>query len=99
MRAGKEQRSPMLGYLAADDRDRPRWRLIVYFVSSYAVAYAAHMMLFDRWDRVLIPAALPWAIAAGVAIWHYRRHLPLRPAWFTLAIASMIFVLPHLLLS
>jgi len=89
----------MLGYLASDDHDRPRWRLFVYLVTSYAVAYVAHMMLFDRWDRVLIPAAVPWAIAAGVAIWQYRRHLPFRPAWITLGIASAIFILPHIVLS
>ena len=90
-----QPKSPMLGYLAADDRDRPRWELSVYLFGSYAISYAVHFMLFDRWDRALIPAALPWAIAAGVAIWQYRGGLPRFPAWVTLVIALAVFVALH----
>ena len=93
----EKQKSPMLGYLAADDTVRPRWELFVYLVGSYALSYAIHFMLFDRWDRVLIPAAIPWAIAAAVAVWQYRGGLPRFPAWITLGIAIGVFVLLHLL--
>ena len=100
-RAGPNKRdaekSPMLGYLAADDHDRPRWDLFVYLVGSYALTYAVHLPMFDRWDRALIPAAIPWGIAAAVAFWQYRHGLPRLPAWVTLAIATSVFVGLHIL--
>lgn len=95
-RANDNQKLPVLGYLAADDKDRPRWELFVYLLTSYLIAYTVHFPLFDRWDRVLIPAALPWGIAAAVAIWQYRRGLPRQPAWITLAIAIAVFAALHL---
>lgn len=96
-RRDPSEKIPVLGYLAADDHDRPRWDLFVYLLTSYAIAYAVHFPLFDRWDRVLIPAALPWAIAAAVALWQYRRGLPRFPAWATLVVGMVVFIAPRLL--
>jgi hypothetical protein len=71
-------------------------RLIAYLVTSYIVSYLAHIPVHHGLANPLIPALVPWAMAALVAIWSTYKGQSLRPAWITLAIATTFFLLGHI---
>ena len=71
-------------------------RLALYLVLSYLVVYAINVPVHHGFINPIVPAAVPWAVAAAVAVWCHWRGRSLIPAWLTLALIGGILVLGHL---
>ncbi len=72
-------------------------RLVGYLVASYAVAYVLHIPVHHGFTNPIIPAAVPWAIAAVAAVVRTVQGRDLRPAWWVLAAGCAFFLSAHLL--
>lgn len=69
--------------------------LVGYLIMSYIVSYVAHIPVHGV-RHSFIPAAVPWGIAAAVAVWCTMTRRTLRAAWITLPAACVFFLLPHI---
>ncbi len=77
-----------------------RARLLAYLVDSYLLAYLAHIPIhhgLTHPTNPIIPALVPWGIAACVAVVRYARKQSFVPAWCTLAVVTAFFLLGHLI--
>lgn len=70
-------------------------KLLAYLLMSYILSYLAHVPVHGSLRNAIIPAALPWAISALVAIWFTKKGVSLRPAWVVLATCCAFFLLGH----
>jgi len=72
-------------------------KLVAFLLLSYALSYLLHMPVHGGFTNPIIPAAVPWSIAAAVAVRCALIGRTRRAAWITLLATCAFFLLAHLI--